>query len=318
MFHQDIYGSGKDHSDSDGMVLRTQLTPLMDEYDIDVVLQGHDHTYSRTYQLSSDGQEHTAYDSNSWRGDENYQTENECYTILSSQESGTVIDPEGTVYLETNSASGSKFYELIANQQDYVAERSQTWTPSYSVLTIDENSFSIATYDVTTGEMLADSTPYTIVKSADKTALNEAIADAEAIDGSKYTAESYAALTKALEAAKAVAADADATEEEVAQAAEALTAAQKALVEVSNENPNEKPDDNQKPDDTQKPSGDNNGNTSEDPNKGPMDNPSTGDNGVAAWALTAALSGMGIAGIVISEKRKKANARYKQAAFDRT
>ena len=40
-----------------------------------------------------------------------------------------------------------------------------------------------------------------------------------------------------------------------------------------------------------------------------MDNPSTGDNGVAAWALTAALSGMGIAGIVISEKRKKANAR---------
>ena len=153
MFHQDIYGSGKDHSDSDGMVLRTQLTPLMDEYDIDVVLQGHDHTYSRTYQLSSDGQEHTAYDSNSWRGDENYQTENECYTILSSQESGTVIDPEGTVYLETNSASGSKFYELIANQQDYVAERSQTWTPSYSVLTIDENSFSIATYDVTTGEM---------------------------------------------------------------------------------------------------------------------------------------------------------------------
>ena len=28
-----------------GMVLRTQLTPLMDKYDIDVVLQGHDHTY---------------------------------------------------------------------------------------------------------------------------------------------------------------------------------------------------------------------------------------------------------------------------------
>lgn len=377
MFHQDIYGSGKDHSASDGMVLRTQLTPLMDEYDIDVVLQGHDHTYSRTYQLSSDGQEHKEYNNSNWRGDEDYLSENECYNILSSQRSGTVIDPEGTVYLETNSASGSKFYELIANQQDYVAERSQTWTPSYSVLTIDENSFSIATYDVTTGEMLADSTPYTIVKSADKTALNEAIADAEAIDGSKYTAESYAALTealkaakavaadaeatdsevaqavadlanakaglavivvdktalneaiaaaeavdgskyteesyaaltKALEAAKAVAADADATEEEVAQAAEALTAAQKALVEVSNENPNEKPDDNQKPDDTQKPSGDNNGNTSEDPNKGPMDNPSTGDNGVAAWALTAALSGMGIAGIVISEKRKKANAR---------
>ena len=55
MFHQDIYGSGYDHSDSDGIVLRTQLTPVIDKYDIDAVLQGHDHTYSRTYQISSDG-----------------------------------------------------------------------------------------------------------------------------------------------------------------------------------------------------------------------------------------------------------------------
>ena len=46
--HQDIYGSGLDHSDTDGMILRTQLTPIFDEYDIDVVLQGHDHTYSRS------------------------------------------------------------------------------------------------------------------------------------------------------------------------------------------------------------------------------------------------------------------------------
>ncbi|MFQ9916357.1 MAG: metallophosphoesterase family protein [Flavonifractor plautii] len=42
--HQDIYGTGLDHSDTDGMILRTQLTPIFDEFDIDVVLQGHDHT----------------------------------------------------------------------------------------------------------------------------------------------------------------------------------------------------------------------------------------------------------------------------------
>ena len=29
--HQDIYGSGLDHSDTDGMILRTQLTPIFDE-----------------------------------------------------------------------------------------------------------------------------------------------------------------------------------------------------------------------------------------------------------------------------------------------
>ena len=37
--HQDIYGSGLDHSDTDGMILRTQLTPVFDANDIDVVLQ---------------------------------------------------------------------------------------------------------------------------------------------------------------------------------------------------------------------------------------------------------------------------------------
>ena len=41
--HQDIYGTGLDHSDTDGMILRTQLTPIFDKYDIDVVLRGHDH-----------------------------------------------------------------------------------------------------------------------------------------------------------------------------------------------------------------------------------------------------------------------------------
>ena len=35
--HQDIYGTGLDHSDTDGMILRTQLTPIFDKYDIDVV-----------------------------------------------------------------------------------------------------------------------------------------------------------------------------------------------------------------------------------------------------------------------------------------
>ena len=56
--HQDIYGSGLDHSDTDGMILRTQLTPVFDKYDIDVVLQGHDHTYSRSKILYGDGQSH--------------------------------------------------------------------------------------------------------------------------------------------------------------------------------------------------------------------------------------------------------------------
>lgn len=47
-FHHDIYGSGQPHSDFDGANLRTIFAPLMDKYDIDVCLTGHDHSYART------------------------------------------------------------------------------------------------------------------------------------------------------------------------------------------------------------------------------------------------------------------------------
>ena len=164
-FHQDIYGSGYDHSDSDGMILRTQLTPIMDEYDIDVVLQGHDHTYSRTYQLQGDGKEHTAYGKDN-TGDygEEFQAQNICYEIVNNTKSGTVVNPKGTVYLEANSSTGSKFYELIATQQDYISERSQTWTPTYSVVNVTDDSFSVTVYDGSTGKELDGSSTYTIVK----------------------------------------------------------------------------------------------------------------------------------------------------------
>lgn len=167
VFHQDIFGSGYDHSDSDGMVLRTQLTPLMDKYDIDVVLQGHDHTYSRTYQLQGDGKDHTAYGKDVDMKSADYITQNNCYQIVDDTESGTVVNPKGTVYLEANSATGSKFYNLIASKQDYISERSQTWTPSYSVVTVTDNSFLVKTYDASTRQELAGSSSYKIVKKAE-------------------------------------------------------------------------------------------------------------------------------------------------------
>ena len=178
--HQDIYGSGYDHSDTDGMILRTQLTPIFDQYDIDVVLQGHDHTYSRTKLLYGDGQAHDSYSmplnedgsDYDWDHAKNVETGelytlwpedgdaegqaskqafvdgNQCYTIEDTT-GNTVVNPEGTLYMTANSASGSKFYELIATQQDYVAVRSQNWLPSYSVINLSEDAFSIDTYQIT-------------------------------------------------------------------------------------------------------------------------------------------------------------------------
>jgi predicted phosphodiesterase len=168
-FHQDIYGSGKDHSDSDGIVLRTQLTPIIDKYHIDVVLQGHDHSYSRTYQISSDGKDHAHYGNASgkgivkWSDEQNpvYQSQNTCYTFVKDN-SNKVINPKGTLYIAANSATGSKYYELINGMQDYIAARWQEWKPAYSFIEITDSSFSITTYETETGSKI-DS--YTIVKT---------------------------------------------------------------------------------------------------------------------------------------------------------
>lgn len=51
IFHSDIYGSGQPHADTDASTNRIIFAPLMDEFDIDVCLTGHDHTYSRSYQV---------------------------------------------------------------------------------------------------------------------------------------------------------------------------------------------------------------------------------------------------------------------------
>ena len=139
---------------------------IRDRYDIDVVLQGHDHTYSRTYQLQSDGQAHDKFAKT--ENTANYAKENNCYEIVDTTKGGTVVNPKGTVYLEANSATGSKFYNLITAKQDFISERSQTWTPTYSVVKVTDKKFSVTTYDATTRKQLQGSTTYTIVKDAVK------------------------------------------------------------------------------------------------------------------------------------------------------
>ena len=202
--HQDIYGTGLDHSDTDGMILRTQLTPIFDKYDIDVVLQGHDHTYSRSKLLYGDGQTHGTYEFRlnadgsdyDWDNAFNTQTDekiplypeegdtagtalhnafqadNGCYTIEDTT-GNTVVNPKGTLYMTANPASGSKFYELIPTQQDYIAERSQNWLPSYSVIDMDSDSFSITTYQITAeGKVEAIDDTFTIEKTAAPSSIN--------------------------------------------------------------------------------------------------------------------------------------------------
>ena len=247
MFHQDIYGSGYDHSDSDGIVLRTQLTPIIDKYDFDAVLQGHDHTYSRTYQLSSDGQTHSSYQSAPKTKTDDFSAylgDNACYNILTNIENkNKVVNPEGTVYFEANSATGSKYYQLIGTQQNYIAARSQSWRPTYSVIDFTETTLTVKTYDAATNtELVADGnikTSYTIVKSVEKEDLKKEIESAEVKLGEvkaagTYTEESVQKLSDTIDAAKAIYENAESTTTDVASAVTSLQEAVSALKAVDN------------------------------------------------------------------------------------
>lgn len=341
MFHQDIYGSGYDHSDSDGIILRTQLTPIIDKYDFDAVLQGHDHTYSRTYQLSGDGQSHTAYDSASGsaavkteEGFNEYMKQNSCYNILTNIENkNNVIDPEGTVYFEANSSTGSKYYQLIGTQQNYIAARSQSWRPTYSVVEFTETTLTVKTYDAATNdELVADgntATSYTIVKSVDKADLEKSIASAEeklaeVQTAGNYTEESVKVLSDTIAAAKSIYDNAEAGSADVAsvvtslqEAVAGLKTAEKDTTGDNTGNTTNDNTDNNTDDASGNMTGDdaNGSGSSTDNNiQGTSDKTNdvinTGDNALpmVLWFSLGAASLAGLGYIAVTEKKKKVKA----------
>ncbi len=95
--HKAVYSNGSHYDDSDVVAIREQLSTLMPELDIDLVFQGHDHVYMRTYSL-----------------DNNLVTDTErVYLNHNGKKYVTDVNPSGTSYVITGT-SGVKIY----NQKD--------------------------------------------------------------------------------------------------------------------------------------------------------------------------------------------------------
>ena len=139
------------------------------------------------------------------------------------------IDSEGIMYLTAGSSSGSKYYDLVPRQQTYIASRWQQDVPTYSVIDVTETTLTLNTYRTDTDEAI--DTQFMLVKSADHSQLSDLISQAEALSADDYTADSYSVMQQALEAAKAVNDDAEATTEELTNAYTALKSAMDALEE---------------------------------------------------------------------------------------
>lgn len=139
MFHQSIYSSAVYSNAGSSIALRKALVPVIDKYHIDVVLSGHDHCYTRTYQmLGGTAQKAQSVDA-----------------------LGRIVNPTGTVYITADSASGSKYYDMKATPEAYAAVRLQLKVPTFTNMDFTNDTLTITTYRTDT--MNAIDT-YSIVK----------------------------------------------------------------------------------------------------------------------------------------------------------
>ncbi|MGP0584272.1 PA14 domain-containing protein, partial [Paenibacillus timonensis] len=123
-FHKAIYSVGGHSAETEIYELRDMLVPVFDELGIDVVLQGHDHTYMRSYQMYNDTP----------------------IKELQLDENGNPLNPDGTMYI-VNNAAGTKYYDVNNNLDKYYAAYfEQKKTPIYSGIRMTENSFTIDSY----------------------------------------------------------------------------------------------------------------------------------------------------------------------------
>lgn len=145
-WHQSAYSEAS-HSDSKAaddpiMFIRQNWPKLMDKYGVDIVLQGHDHEYTRTFQMYGG-------------------------IPVSTTKTNSVTNPKGTVYFTLDSGSGSKYYDFKSTSDHTFSDVFwQQYVPTYSYITMDDSKFTINTIRTDTGTSIDN---YTITKTAAKT-----------------------------------------------------------------------------------------------------------------------------------------------------
>ncbi|MBF8184562.1 DUF2341 domain-containing protein [Nonomuraea sp. K274] len=105
--HKGAYTTANHLDDEDVMAMRRTLVPVIDELDIDLVLQGHDHVMSRSKVLAADPK--------GVEGARPVET-TKITEVRDGKRIEYAVDPKGTVYFLPNTA-GAKHYTQATNPQ---------------------------------------------------------------------------------------------------------------------------------------------------------------------------------------------------------
>ncbi|MEK3884848.1 PA14 domain-containing protein [Paenibacillus sp. PL2-23] len=142
-FHKAIYSVGGHSKETEIYELRDMLYPVFDELGIDVVLQGHDHSYVRTHQMYGD----------------------KAVLDVKKDANGNPLNPKGTMYM-INNAAGTKYYDIRNDIDDYYsAVKEQPKKPIFSGIRMTKDSFTVESYRAGEDQPFDE---YTIVRDDSK------------------------------------------------------------------------------------------------------------------------------------------------------
>lgn len=126
VFHHAPYSSASHSTDGDIKLRRNELSPVFTDLKIDLVLNGHDHVYDRTYIMQ--GTEPT-----------------EKGIVKDGYGHDVYQDPDGVVYVTANSASGSKYY-YVKKKYDYAKVTNQEFRPNITHISVEKDRIALKTY----------------------------------------------------------------------------------------------------------------------------------------------------------------------------
>jgi hypothetical protein len=210
-FHQDIYGGGTGHSGSGGMAIRRESwSAILDKHSIDLVINGHDHTYARSMFMRNNQvqtfQTPAALDPTGIR--------------IFNAHPGTYVSPNGTLYLTLGSASDLPKYSSVTPMHPWVARYDPAEHDDfaqYSILTVDGDTLSVDTYIMWSNAnpvALARNEPdykhdsITLKKMADFADLTSIIASMKAVLRNDITQETWDVFRNRITEAEAIQSDA--------------------------------------------------------------------------------------------------------------
>jgi|GEM_PF-880842 len=154
-FHHPPYSVYRFASDGAKQQIIANWMPEFERLNIDLILNGHCHSYSRSHQMLGNipqlNQRWLDASGNIAQG---------------TSVTNAVLDPTGIVVIALNSASGSGYYNVRGMAaRDYIAAYNQNFHRNFSVVDVTNNTLSVATYQINNDDSLTLVDVYTIVRS---------------------------------------------------------------------------------------------------------------------------------------------------------